>query len=171
MTIHRSPNPQSFFSLNAKVRPLRAEFNMATGPQYASLWRILGLSVAASYAGLGSYAVFAPLDAASLCGLRPKIGNPEAAVEADRCITDAMAWIGGRDLSIAAALFALYYQREPVAMGSVILCSMILCVADGVTVFRNRNGDWFAWMMAAGAGMWGVIGWNLTEMRQKVPAY
>ena len=126
--------------------------------QFPNIWRTLGLSVASGYAILGSGAMFAPVQAATAFGLMPK-DDPEA----HKFAPTVMAWIGGRDISIAAALFALYYQGKPVEMGTVILAGMILCTIDCITVYRHRR-DALAVFLAAGAVCWGWIGWNLVKL-------
>lgn len=71
-----------------------------------------------------------------------------------------MVWIGARDLSIAAALFAFYYEDKPREMGTLILSGMILCVVDTITLWNFRR-DRFAAFTGVGAAFWGWIGWNL----------
>ena len=131
----------------------------ATSDPFPPLWRILGLSVAAGYAGLGSYAAFLPLTSSTQVGLR----SGTSTADSDKNISTAMLWIGARDFSIAAALFAFYYQDKPAEMGTVILSGMILCVVDCVTYTRMRGAAPGS-VMCAGAAIWGVIGWNLLQL-------
>jgi hypothetical protein len=74
-----------------------------------------------------------------------------------------MRWVSCRDLSIAAALFALYYQNKPSEMGTIILSGMILCVTDCVLVYRYRQ-DYFPFLLGAGASTWAWIGWELLKL-------
>ena len=133
---------------------------MATTSQesFPNIWRVLGLGVAAGYAGLGSYAMFMPITSATEHGLRPK-ADPES----DKFVKNAMAWIGVRDMSIAAALLTFYYQGKPAEMGVVIMSGMIMCAADVVLVYRHRQ-DFYPFMLAAGSAFWGWIGWNLLQL-------
>jgi hypothetical protein len=91
---------------------------MATPSQgaFPNTWRVLGLSVAAGYAGLGAMGLLMPVKMAENHGLMPKSG-----VDAENFATTAMTWISVRDLSIGAALFAFYYQEKPREMGTLIL--------------------------------------------------
>lgn len=133
---------------------------MATLSQEAfpNTWRVLGLSVAASYAGLGTLPLIMPITMAREFGLLPK-----ASPDAETFATRAMAWIGVRDLSVAAALFTFYYQEKPREMGTVILSGMILCAGDCLLVYSRRQ-DFLAYGLVAGASVWGWIGWNLTQL-------
>ena len=127
--------------------------------RFPNVWRALGLSVAAGYASLGSYAAFMPITCAAAHGLRP-INNT---LEGDKHLGDAMVWIGARDISMAAALFALYYQERPREMGIVILSGMIFCITDSVYVFQARR-DLYSGMISAGAAFGGWKGWNLLKL-------
>ena len=91
---------------------------MATLSQEAfpNIWRVLGLSVAAGYTGLGTLGILMPVKLAENHGLMPKSG-----VDAEKFATTGMTWISVRDLSIGAALFAFYYQDKPREMGTLIL--------------------------------------------------
>ena len=133
---------------------------MATLSQEAfpNIWRVLGLSVAAGYAGLGLMGMLIPVKMADTYGLRPK-QDPEA----DKFATTVMTWISVRDLSIGAALFTFYYQSKPQEMGTLILSGMILCAADCILVYRYRQ-DMIAHSLPIGAAIWGWIGWNLIQL-------
>lgn len=132
---------------------------MASLPPTAfnNTYRVLGFSVAAGYAFLGSSVLFFPVQNATLLGLAP----PETPVTRHTC--NAMYWIGARDLSISAALFAFYAQGKPREMGTVILAGMILCVVDVVSVWREKR-DWLGPLLATGASIWGWVGWKLVNM-------
>ena len=134
---------------------------MATTSQdaFPNIWRVLGLSVAAGYAGLGSFAIFMPIPAATEHGLRQE----PATTESDKFVKKAMAWIGVRDLAFGAAITAFYYQEKPREMGTVILSGMILCAADVILVYQHRQ-DYYAFMLAAGAAFWGWVGWSLLQL-------
>ena len=134
---------------------------MATRSQdaYPPLCRVLGLSVAAGYTSLGSYAAFAPVSSAKVFGLRA----PESTPATEERMSAALAWIGARDISIAVALLALDYQRNPKAMGTLILSSMILCLTDSYFIVKARR-DWVGWSVLLGAGYWGWVGWRLYQL-------
>ena len=83
---------------------------------FPNTWRVLGLSVAAGYVGLGAMGLLIPVTVARNHGLMPH-GGPNAESFAAR----AMTWISVRDMSIGAALLAFYYQEKPREMGTVIL--------------------------------------------------
>ena len=131
---------------------------MATPSQEAfpPLWRALGLSVAAGYAGLGYFAILMPITTATEHGLRLRPGTPES----DKYACKAARWIGVRDVAIAVALGAFYYQEKPREMGTVILSGMIICTADVVLVYQHRQ-DFYPVLLAAGALYWGWVGWKL----------
>ena len=74
---------------------------------FPNVWRALGLSVAAGYDGLGSFAAFMPITCATTHGLRPKNNSSEG----DKYVKDAMVWVGVRDISIGVALIGLYLQE------------------------------------------------------------
>lgn len=96
---------------------------MASLPQEAfpSTWRVLGLSVAASYVGLGALGLLMPVKMAENHGLLPK-----SDADAEKFAGLAMAWISVRDISIGTALFAFYYQEKPREMGTLILSGEVL---------------------------------------------
>lgn len=149
-----------------------------TQESFPSIWRVLGLSVAAGFAGLGTYAMskyspgrnvyprpelmrfnaVMPVRCASAHGLRPKV-EPEG----DEFASRAMSWIGVRDVSIGASLLWFYYQGKPAEMGTVIMSGMIVCVADVYLVYQHRQ-DYYPFMLGAGAALWGWIGWNLRKL-------
>jgi hypothetical protein len=83
---------------------------------FPNTWRVLGLSVAAGYVGLGTMGLLIPVTMARNHGLLPN-GGPDA----ENFATRAMTWISVRDISIGAALLAFYYQEKPREMGTVIL--------------------------------------------------
>lgn len=103
-----------------------------------STWNTLGLGVATCYATLGLSAALVPHRTAALLGFRVSggpAGNPDGY---DDNVPGMMAFIGARDLSIAAALFAFGGDgggnRE---MGTLILSTMILCTVDVCVAWRN----------------------------------
>lgn len=138
-----------------------------------STWRVLGLSVAVTYMGLGSFAIAGPVHAGKLFGLYPEDSSPsstdkpstiiqetEKAEHAD-AICSSMTLLGARDLSIGIALAALHYQGgNQKAMGTVILSSMVLCAVDVYEIWRRRGAAWGG-AFGAGAAVWAVIGVGL----------
>ena len=133
---------------------------MATVSQEAfpNTWRVLGLSVAAGYAGLGALGLIMPVPMAANHGLLPQND-----ADAEKFATKTMAWISVRDISFAAALFGFYYQGKPREMGTVILSGMILCTADCILIYQHRT-DWYAHSIAVGAAFWGWVGWKLIQL-------
>ena len=100
---------------------------MATRDHFPPLWRALGLSVAIGYVGLGSYAALVPIACADQHHLRSPTSTPDS----DKYTKRTMAWIGVRDVSIAAALFAFYAQDKAKEMGIVILSGVLLTMHMG----------------------------------------
>lgn len=128
--------------------------------------RVLGLSVAAGYAFLGSICFIDPLKQASLVGLGPAptdVKDTPDRAQANRRTKIAMYWIGARDLSFSAALFALYAEGRPREMGTVILAGIILCAVDVVSVWREK-GAGMGMVLGIGAGFWGWVGWRLVNL-------
>nr|XP_036581494.1 uncharacterized protein CTRU02_08544 [Colletotrichum truncatum]KAF6789845.1 hypothetical protein CTRU02_08544 [Colletotrichum truncatum] len=118
-----------------------------------STWRLLGLSVAASYTALGAIDCLIPHRAAEeFFGIEP-YGSTTA-------VSILMPLLGARDISIAAALFALARQHRGREMGTVILAGTILCVADVVVLWR-RKGPRRGGAVAAGVTIWTAIGLGL----------
>jgi len=129
-----------------------------------STWRLLGLSVAAGYVGLGTFAFATPVLAGRALGVYPLDSfSPDKAVGYrlhDRQERAAMRFLGARDLSIGLGLFAFDYQDNPHAMGTLILSGMVLCVTDVYYVFRLRGWEWGT-MLGIGAASWCAIGIGL----------
>ena len=131
----------------------------ASHDAFPPIWRALGVSVAIGYAGLGSFAVFMPITTATEHGLRPQPSSPQS----DKYAANAARWIGVRDIAIAVALGAFYYQEKPREMGTVILSGMIICAADCWLVYQHRQ-DYYPLLLVAGASYWGWVGWKLLEL-------
>ncbi|EXJ82034.1 hypothetical protein A1O1_08102 [Capronia coronata CBS 617.96] len=155
-----------------------------------STWRVLGLSVATSYIGLGTFAITCPDLAAKCFGIYPdssdgSSGISHTATTPDRhkgrgtetsknsslptdrdnhaaAVSTSMLLLGARDLSIGIALAWLDYQENPRTMGSVILSGLVLCVVDIYEIWRLRGPGW-ASIFAAGAGVWIGIGFGLVQ--------
>ena len=136
----------------------------------ASTWRVLGLSVAATYIGLGTFAISAPVTAAQRFGLYPQNNSGVSSEkllttdkeEHGKAIATSMTLLGARDLSIGIALACLDYQEHPRAMGTLILSGMVLCVADVYQIWRLRGPGWGS-AFAAGASIWLVIGVKMVQ--------
>ncbi|KAF2166738.1 hypothetical protein M409DRAFT_54529 [Zasmidium cellare ATCC 36951] len=124
---------------------------------FPTYWRAMGLSVAATFAGLGSFAILAPKQSVELFGM--KSTTPESAAVG----ANSMFLLGVRDLSSAAALAAFYYQENPNAMGTVIMSSMILCVADCMWMYKLRR-DAAGPLLGVGAAIWAYIGVGLLKL-------
>ncbi|OAP60822.1 hypothetical protein AYL99_05824 [Fonsecaea erecta] len=146
-----------------------------------STWRVLGLSVAATYIGLGTFAITCPVLAGQGFGLYPRAPapgtnanptksstTPPAHANADvadhaAAVTTSMALLGARDLSIGLALAKFGADGQLREMGTVILAGMVLCVVDVYQIWRLRGPGWGA-AFAAGAGIWVGIGAGLVQV-------
>lgn len=137
---------------------------MALAP---STWRLLGLSVATGYIGLGTFALTTPVLAGKAMGVYPAASNStSSAVISEQHHQQACASMGllaARDFSIGLALFAFDYQNAPHAMGTLILSGMVLCAADVYYVFRLRGWEWGS-LLGLGAASWCAIGIGLIGM-------
>lgn len=101
-----------------------------------SAWNTLGLGVAATWAALGLVGVLRPTRSAEIFGvlsMHKADGTPDD--------TGIALLFGSRDFTIAAALFALYSAGRDEEMGTVILSSMIICVADIYLAWKSRRGS------------------------------
>ncbi|KIX94436.1 uncharacterized protein Z520_09822 [Fonsecaea multimorphosa CBS 102226] len=157
----------------------------------ASTWRALGLTVAATYMGLGTFAITCPVLAGKSFGLYPhssaRLGSASSAAppgsnanptksstappehaNADvanhaAAVTTSMALLGARDLSIGIALAKFGADGKLRDMGTLILSGMVLCVVDVYHIWRLRGPGWGA-AFAAGAGLWVGIGVGLVQV-------
>lgn len=117
-------------------------------PPFApSTWRILGLSIAVGYTAFGLFAVCLPQRAAlEYFAIPPRARSatktlPDGQVGAKITSTaDAvdllMPLLGARDISIGAALWALAYAGKWQEFGTVVVAGTVLCVADGVAIWK-----------------------------------
>ncbi|KAL7781998.1 hypothetical protein V8C43DRAFT_215642 [Trichoderma afarasin] len=121
----------------------------------ASTWNSLGLSVAATFAILGSSALFDKKRTAELFSLEPTTSDEKPK---DGSLVGLL--VGSRDLTMAATLFALHRAGQTDAMGTVILSSMIICAADVYIVWKGKKKAETA-MFAVGAGIWAAIGFGV----------
>ncbi|KKP07405.1 hypothetical protein THAR02_00467 [Trichoderma harzianum] len=121
----------------------------------ASTWNSLGLSVAATFAILGSSALFDKKRTAELFSLEPATSEEKPT---DGSLVGLL--VGSRDLTMATTLFALHRAGQTDAMGTVILSSMIICAADVYIVWKGKKRAETA-MFAVGAGIWAAIGFGL----------
>lgn len=103
-----------------------------------STWNVLGLSVAATFAVLGSSALVDSKRTAELFGLSPPLAASSSDEETPSPGVVAIL-VGSRDLTMATALFALHRGGHADAMGTVILSSMVLCAADIYLVWRRKK--------------------------------
>ncbi|KAF3069571.1 hypothetical protein CFAM422_007072 [Trichoderma lentiforme] len=122
----------------------------------ASTWNSLGLGVAATFAILGSSALFDKKRTAELFSLEPRATSAEK--PKDGSLVGLL--VGSRDLTMAATLFALHRAGQTDAMGTVILSSMIICAADVYIVWKGKKRAETT-MFAVGAGIWAAIGFGL----------
>lgn len=73
---------------------------------------------------------------------RNQTAKPRSALQTQddaRVVPLLMPLLGARDVSIAAALFALGWSGKTREMGTVILGGMILCVADVAVVWKEKG--------------------------------
>ncbi|KAH0525313.1 hypothetical protein TsFJ059_007698 [Trichoderma semiorbis] len=127
----------------------------------ASTWNSLGLSVAATFAILGSSALFDKKRTAELFSLEPLSTSDEKPKDGGANSSSLVGLlVGSRDLTMAATLFALHRAGQTDAMGTVILSSMIICAADVYIVWKGKKRAETA-MFAVGAGIWAAIGFGL----------
>ncbi|KAL7822541.1 hypothetical protein V8C26DRAFT_389238 [Trichoderma gracile] len=131
-------------------------------PFSVSTWNSLGLSVAATCAIFGSSALFDMKRTAELFSPQPSTaesrddhGGPSSS--SDRVVA---ILVGSRDLTMATTLVALHRAGMRDAMGTVILCSMGVCVADVYIVWRAGKRVETT-LFALGAAVWAVIGFGL----------
>lgn len=90
-------------------------------------WKLLGLSVAAGYATLGTWSLVAPRHAAETF-FAPKPSSAESLHAGDT--ERYMIMIGARDLSSAAAMAWYANEGNWKAFGQLVLAGMGLCAAD-----------------------------------------
>ncbi|KAJ9497908.1 hypothetical protein H2202_006511 [Exophiala xenobiotica] len=135
-----------------------------------STWHALGLSVAASFIGLGTYAIATPVQAAKVFGVYPdstqspsdeKVHLTDKNKHAKAAIV-SMKLLGARDLSIGVAIAVFGYQHNQRAMGTVILSALILCVVDVYEIWKMRGPGWGS-AFAVGAAVWMAIGYGLVQ--------
>ncbi|KAK0766905.1 hypothetical protein N5P37_000635 [Trichoderma harzianum] len=125
-----------------------------------STWNSLGLSVAATFAILGSSALFDKKRTAELFSLEPSSTSDGKPKDSGASSSLVGLLVGTRDLTMATTLFALHRAGHTDAMGTVILSSMIICAADVYIVWKGKKRAETA-MFAVGAGIWAAIGFGL----------
>lgn len=98
-------------------------------------WRVLGLSVAATYTGIGLYEMLMPRKASRNFMDIPKKKTPESEE------TAGQLWplIGARDLSMAAAMYTFYFTGQDRELGVVILSGNFFCVVDTVALWLLKG--------------------------------
>jgi len=112
-----------------------------------STWRVLGLSVAASYTGLGLFEVVLPHRAAAVFFGLPAPASKQLSTptggkfkeEVSEEVSIFLPLLGVRDISIATAMFAFAYQGKWQEVGTVILAGTILCAADCVVAWKRMG--------------------------------
>lgn len=105
-----------------------------------STWRILGLSVAASYTGLGLFEILFPHRAAAeLFALPPRSQSKQHVPDpqVSEAVSLMIPLLGVRDLSLAAAMYVFAWEGKWREVGTVILSGMILCAADSAVVWKR----------------------------------
>jgi len=109
-----------------------------------STWRVLGLSVASGYTGLGLFAFCLPHRAAfQYFAIQPRDDDFEDDDNKVTSVTAAVSLlvplIGARDLSIAAALWTLGYTAKWGEFGTIVVAGSILCAADAIAIWKYRG--------------------------------
>ncbi|KAJ9608014.1 hypothetical protein H2200_008093 [Cladophialophora chaetospira] len=146
-----------------------------------STWRILGLGVAGTYIGLGTFALTAPTKAAQTFGIYPKAPTPGSNAAPTRSSTKppahanadiaehasavetSMLLLGARDLSIGIALGKFAYDGQLREAGTLLLSGVVIVVVDVYEIFRLRGSGWGT-AFAVGAGVWLGIGAGLVQL-------
>lgn len=106
---------------------------MAISP---STWKLLGLSVAAGYTWLGSWALFAPRHGAETF-FHPTPSSAESLHAGD--VERYMPMLGARDLSMAFAMFWMAREDNWRGVGQMILAGMGLCATDAYVTWRSKG--------------------------------
>jgi Domain of unknown function (DUF4267) len=137
-----------------------AILTMSTSPALplTQTYRLLGLSVAATYIGLGSLSILnRPLATRIFCG---DLAAEAAEKHGDMSAHTLIPALSARDLSIGIALGAFYYYDMPRAQAILILSGLWLCAVDLDLIYRAQ-GSKAAAVTAGGVGIWAWIGWEL----------
>lgn len=100
-----------------------------------STWNTLGLGVATSFAALGLVTFLVPYRTAEMFGFRAALQNHGSRVD----VPGILSLVGARDLSIAAALFALGTSGRDREMGTAILSTMILSTVDIYVAWQRKQ--------------------------------
>lgn len=188
---HKYPSPDAFFDRSLSIatehlsqryrttirRHARAKENSNSMELSPSTWRVLGLSATAACLGLGSFAITSPALAAKVFGIYPEetaasssstdvVGEKKGWSKAEQthaeAVSTSMRLLGARDLTIGIALLWLDYQRNPPAMGALILSGFALCIVD-VYIIWERRGSATGSAFAAIAAVWMAIGYGLLQ--------
>jgi hypothetical protein len=146
-----------------------------------STWRLLGLSVATTYIGLGTFALTSPVAASKTFGIYPTkpapgsnalptAGGKTPAAHANEdiaahasAVETSMILLGARDLSIGLAVGKLAYDGKLREAGTLILSGIVLCTVDVWEIFKRRGSAWGS-AFAVGAGVWVGIGWGMVQL-------
>jgi len=165
---------QAKHNINVNHQPPTMDFTPST-------WRTLGLSVAATYIGLGTFALINPQNAAKTFGIYPPAPVPgsnaaptrgttaspshaNADVEAHvNTVSSSMLLLGARDVSMGLAIGKLAYDGKLREAGLVIVSGVVLCVVDVWEIWRLK-GKGLGTMFAVGAGIWVGIGAGMAQL-------
>ncbi|BEI84931.1 hypothetical protein CcaverHIS002_0503320 [Cutaneotrichosporon cavernicola] len=123
----------------------------------ADTWKFLGLTVAAGYSTLGTWALLAPRNCAETLFL-PRPSSPESLHSGD--VERYSRLLGARDLSMAAAMLWFVRSDDWRAMGQMILAGTFLAAADSWAAW-NAKGAALGLVLAAGSAFWSLIGYAL----------
>ena len=118
----------------------------------AIIWNLAGIA-------LGLYTFVSPLSAAHIFGL--DLANITGAESLSNNVSLRMVPVfGGRNIAIGVAFFALYWQRMPKAMATLLLSLMVSGTVDTVVTGTWGPSD-KAWTHALGSAVLGLCGWGL----------
>lgn len=105
----------------------------------SSTWNTMGLGVAVGFAGLSVLSVVVPRQVNDLF----RVTEPAAIQDGKDVVKlNPLALsilVGGRDLAIAASIFALARAGKNKEAATVILSTMIICIPDIYLVWRNKK--------------------------------
>ncbi|MCJ1444758.1 MAG: hypothetical protein MMC23_005260 [Stictis urceolatum] len=121
---------------------------------FPSTWRLLGLSVAALYSGIGLITIAKP-ELTSHAFLGPS--KPPS----DQLLSSFQLF-GARDLTLGVAMFVFDYYKQPEALGQVILACTILCAVD-ICIVASSRGLQKTWGFVGGAAVTSCIGYGLAS--------
>jgi len=122
-------------------------------------WERVGLGTTGLVFGLGAFAMFAPSAAGE------SLGITGLTTEEGRVMNvKAMQFLGIRDVSVGAALFWFYQERNSRAMGVILSSWILVCVTDTWIAAQGPRGfDNGILGLCGGALMMAFVGLGLIQ--------